>query len=383
MKMKAFEVYPSEKKLFKDRISGANVYQLTSYLGHSHHAYFTNNGWWDQNRRLVFCSDRCNATNLCSIEIESGEISRLTDFPVNAKSKPGFSNDVNPTRPEIYYTLDNKLYALGLETLEHRILYTPPSGFKVHGGLVGSDGKYVYSTIQEDLSNRVYANLSASYIGMTETFEAKPDTRIIKINTETGKNEEIHQDYCWIGHVNPSPTKSNLITFCHEGPWYMVDHRIWILDVETGEITKIRPRKVEGEQIGHEYWFTNGEQIGYQVHQPNGGSLFGYVRYDNTGEVEAPCVPLPSPDHIHSNDFSLIVSDSGSSIKLYRYNGTGFDPARVLCMHDGGFFHGGHHPHPRFTEDGKQILYNSNVSGYCNIYLVDLPEDVTTLPYVE
>jgi oligogalacturonide lyase len=32
------------------------------------------------------------------------------------------------------------------------------------------------------------------------------------------------------------------------------------------------------------------------------------------------------------------------------------------------------HPHPRFTSDGKKVLYTTNVSGYCNVYLVDVPE---------
>ena len=49
------------------------------------------------------------------------------------------------------------------------------------------------------------------------------------------------------------------------------------------------------------------------------------VNYDGTGMQEAKCVPLPSPDHVHSNDFHLIVSDSGKSIKLYRYNGSSFE----------------------------------------------------------
>lgn len=42
--MKAYETYPSEVTEYKDRISGVTVHQLTSYLGHSHHTYFTNNG---------------------------------------------------------------------------------------------------------------------------------------------------------------------------------------------------------------------------------------------------------------------------------------------------------------------------------------------------
>lgn len=381
--MKAFEIYPSEMSDYQDRISGVTVHRLTSWLGHSHHTYFTNNGWWDGNRRLLFNSDRKNASNLFSIELETGEISRLTDFKPGEPHPASFANDVNPKRPESYFVRNNGVYALNLETLEQRLLYQVPDGFHIHGGLTGADGKYVYAVMMEDLSDRIYANLSASYVGMRDIFHAKPDCRIVRIDVDKTGAEEIWQEYCWVGHVNPSPTKANLLTFCHEGPWDLVDHRIWVMDTEKGTPYKIRERRREGEKIGHEYWFANGEQIGYQVHEPDHHSFFGFVSYDGTGEMEAPCVPFPSPDHIHSNDFRLIVSDSGKAIKLYRYNGTDFDSAKVLCMHDGSFFYGSHHPHPRFTADGKQILFNSNVSGYCNLYLADVPEDVTSLPEVQ
>ena len=313
----------------------------------------------------------------------TGEISRLTDFGPGEKYPVHFANDVNHKRNEIYFIQNDCMYALNLENLEQRFLYQAPSGFHLHGGLTGAGGDYVYATLVEDLSDRVYANLSASYVGMRETFYAKPDTRIIRIDVENGTMEELWQEKCWISHLNPSPTRPTLLTFCHEGSWNLVDHRIWVMDTKNGKPYSIRKRKVEEEKIGHEYWFANGEQIGYQVHTPDHRSYFGFVRYDGTREVEASCVPFPSPDHIHSNDFRLIVSDSGKAIKLYRCNGTDFDSAKVLCMHDGSFFYGSHHPHPRFTADGKQILFNSNVSGYCNLYLADVPEDVTALPEVE
>lgn len=380
--MKAFETYPSEKSTVRDRVTGVPVTQLTNYLGHSCHAYFTNNGWWDSGRRLLFRGDRANRANLFSVEIESGEISRLTDMPHGAN--PGFSNDVNPKRPEAYYTLDNVLYAIELDTLKTRPLARSPEGFNIHGALSGADGKYVYSTLGEDLSARVYADLSAGYIGMEDTFRAHPDSRILRTDVDTGKSEVIWQENNWVGHVNPSPTRPELLSFCHEGPWNLVDHRIWCMDVNEGKPWKVRQRRDEREMIGHEYWHLDGEHIGYQVHRRDlNTSWFGAVRYDGKGPREAPCVPLPSPDHIHSNDFELIVSDSGSSIKLYRYNGTDFDRARVLCMHDGSFFYGSHHPHPRFTADGSQILFNSTKSGYCQLYLATIPEDVTSLPYLE
>ena len=381
--MKSIRTFPSETMIHKDRVSGVTVRQLTSYLGHSHHSYFTNNGWYDDNRRLLFNSDRDNASNLFSIEIESGEISQLTDFAPGSRPAPHFTNDVNAKRNEVYYTLGRTVFAFSLDTLESRPLYEIPEGFNGSIGMPGADGDYVYGTLTEDLSNRIYTNMSAGYIGMRETFYAKPDCRIVRINLDTNEVETLRQENCWIGHVNPSPVRADLLTFCHEGPWNLVDHRIWVMNLAAGEVTKLRERTVEEEQIGHEYWHVDGEHVGYQVHKPDKTSYFGAVKYDGSGQQEAPCVPLPSPDHIHSNDFKLIVSDSGKTIKLYHYNGTDFDPARVLAMHDGSFFYGSRHPHPRFTADGRQILYNSDCSGYCNLYLADIPEDVTTLPYLE
>ena len=49
-------------------------------------------------------------------------------------------------------------------------------------GLWGAEGRYVYVVLTEDLSDRIYAGLNASYVGMQETFEAKPDCRIVRVD---------------------------------------------------------------------------------------------------------------------------------------------------------------------------------------------------------
>ncbi|MBQ7065174.1 MAG: oligogalacturonide lyase [Firmicutes bacterium] len=380
--MKSFETYPSEKRVYTDRISGIKVTQLTSFLCNSYHEYFTNNGLWQNGREYLFISDRGNATNLFTINLESGEINRLTDYKPGEHRGIYFANDINPVRPEVYCYENDRIYAYDLTDLETRFLYQAPEGFHLHGGLVGADGKYTYITLQEDLSSRIYTDMGASYIGFAETFEAHPDCRIVRIDTETGKAEELWQENCWIGHVNPSPTQPTLMTFCHEGPWHLVDQRLWFMDTRDCKPVMLRPRKVEGEGVGHEYWFEDGLRVGYQAHQPGVGSFFGVINYDGSHEQEAMCVPFPSPDHVHSVDFNLIVSDSGRAIKLYKNLGDRFDDARVLAMHDGSFFHQFCHPHPRMMPGARQVLYNSNVTGYCQLYLADIPEDVMALPKV-
>ena len=393
--MKPYAIYQSEKKSFQDRISGATVWQLTNYRGHSEHPYFTDDGWYDNDRRMLFVSDRDNARNLFSIEIESGEISRLTDMRPEAVSLR-CPMHVNHQLNETYYQYKGCVYALNLSTLESRPIYIVPTGFNFGGARPMGDGKSVVAGLSEDLSSSIKANLSAGYIGFREIHAAKPDCRIVRINLADNKVEEVWQEKCWVGHVNPSLTKGNLLTFCHEGPWELVDHRIWMLDLDTGKAVKFRERRVEGEMIGHEYWFTDGEHVGYQVHCPvkkeepseksvekGQVSYFGFARFDGTGEVEAPAVRVPGPDHVHSVDFNFVVSDTGKSIKGYKYNGKSFDGPRIITMHDGSFDWGAHHPHPSVTRDGKNVVYNSTASGYCNIYMTPIPEDFYSLPPLE
>ena len=383
---KTFEKFPPECKTFSDRASGVTVRQLTSFKGHSEHPYFTDDGFYDSDKRMLFLSDRGNVRNLFSIELDSGEISRLTDMPAGEPDMrcPMF---VNRQRNETYYVFNKIVYAINLETLETRQLYTVPEGFTFNGARPTGCGNFVVAGVTEDLSAKINANLSAGYVGFRDIFSAKPDCRIIRINLSDNSIDEVWREKCWVGHVNPSPVKENLITFCHEGPWGLVDNRIWVLDLNTGKASKFRERRVENEKVGHEYWFADGGHIGYQVHSPvEGGeaSFFGFARYDGSGEIEAPALRVSSgPDHIHSVDFNFIVSDTGKSIKGYKYNGASFDGPRIITMHDGSFDWGPHHPHPAVTRDGKFVVYNSTASGYCNIYMTAIPEDFFNLPPLE
>jgi oligogalacturonide lyase len=383
--MKAYAVYPAERKSFQDRVSGVTVWQLTDYRGHSEHPYFTDDGWFDHDRKMLFLSDRDNVRNLFYIDIETGELFRITDMPAGGpdiRCPMAVNHELNET----YYHHKGCLYGINLDTLETRPLYIIPRGFHFGGARPTGDGKYLVAGLSEDLSGKIRSNLAAGYIGFEEIFAAKPDCRIIRINLADNTVDEVWREKCWTGHVNPSPVRGNLLTFCHEGPWDLVDHRIWVLDLNTGRALKLRERRLEKEMVGHEYWFVDGLHVGYQVHRPseNGSvSYFGFVRYDGTGEIEAPCVRVPGPDHIHSVGFDFVVSDTGKTIKGYKYNGTDFDGPRIIAMHDGSFDWGAHHPHPALTRDGKSVVYNSTAAGYCNIYMTAIPEDFYALPPLE
>ena len=369
-------MWPAEFRDYEDPLSGAHVRQLTSYKGNSHHLYFTNPGWYAGGRKMLIGSDRDNRTNLFGIDLETGEIEQLTDL---APGNVGFLGvSVNPTREEAYFRHNREVKAVDLETRELRVLWERPEGFRWSMLNCTADGEFVCVGIYEDLSDRI--RIDRNYIGFPEVWAAHPLSRIAKVAVDGSGGEIVWEEKTWIGHVNTSPTLANVLTFCHEGPWEMVDNRIWGFDLETQKAWKIRPREVEAERVGHEYWHADGIHLGYHGSRKDRPGFFGRIRYDGTDCEEFAC--KSQTGHIHSNDFSSIVGDGGQVIRIWKNAGDAFDGPRILAEHRSSMHIQESHPHPRFTPDGRKVVYTSNFSGYCNVYLADVPE-FDSLPSVE
>ena len=288
--------WPSELTVRKDPVSGATVRQLTNYRAHSNHSYFTYPCWYDQGRKLVIASDRDNRVNLFGVDLESGELTQLTDWdPAKVSNRHSLSK--NPVREEIVFFYDDTVSVLDLTTLQSRPLMKRPPGYTGNLADVTADGKYVVTGFSQDLSDRFQVDLLNGYIGFGEIWAAKPHSTIWKIPLHGGEPQLVHEEKYWLGHFNASPKLPHLITFCHEGPWTKVDNRIWGLDLNTGKHWKIRPT-APGESVGHEYWMADGEHIGYHGSNAKGG-LFGSIRYDNTDHVEVAVfrtlLALPQP----------------------------------------------------------------------------------------
>jgi oligogalacturonide lyase len=376
---------PSETRTYTDRVTGVTVHQLTEHMAHSYHLYFTNPGWWDGNRRLLFGSDRENSSNLYSIELGSGAITRLTDGPPGkAGSYQGVS--INPLRDEAYFWQQQRLIAIDLRTGQQRTLFTCPDGWNASGTNCTADGRFICGVLRQ-LVDVGPVDLGAGYVGFREIFEAHPLCRVIAVPTEGAgqQAETLHEEHSWIGHVNTSPRHADLLTFCHEGPWHLVDQRMWALDRGSGRVWKLRPQQ-PGETVGHEYWMADGETIGY--HGKRGDEAFyGFIHYDNSNAIERP-FPQDS-NHFHSNTPELIVADGPQLgltpyVLLCRFDGAKFEGPRVLCVHRGSRHIQHLHIHPRFTPDGRQVLFTADPRGYGQLFLAEVPpfEELPTLEEV-
>ena len=374
-------IWPAEISESTDSLSGVAVRRLTAYRGHSHHFYFTNPGWYDGGKRLLISSDRENRTNLFGLELATGELMQLTDLePLPLPREVEFLRAcASNTRDEAYYWYGLDLVALDLRTLESRVLYRMDEGWDVSMINCSADGRHLYASISEDLSDRFRVDYLRGYIGFRQTWEARPLSRIIKVAIDGAGGEPIFEERYWIGHVNTSPTRSDLLTFCHEGPWNEVDNRIWGMNADSGEVWKIRAREAD-ESVGHEYWHADGERIGYHGRNRDGTQFLGHAHYDDSDRVE---VSFPGQTgHIHSNAPELIVGDGGRVVRLWRSSGDGYDGPRALCRHDSSMKIQQLHVHPRFDATGRYVIFTSDVSGYGDVYQVKVPS-FESLPAVD
>ena len=364
--------WPSELTVHKDPVSGAAVRQLTNYRAHSNHSYFTYPCWYDQGRKLVIASDRDNRVNLFGVDLESGELTQLTDWdPAKVSNRHSLSK--NPVREEIVFFYDDTVSVLDLATLQSRPLMKRPPGYTGNLADFTADGKYVVTGFSQDLSDRFQVDLAHGYIGFHEIWAAKPHSTIWKIPLEGGEPQRVYEENYWLGHFNASPKLPHLITFCHEGPWNKVDNRIWGLDLNTGKHWKIRPT-APGESVGHEYWMADGEHIGYHGSNAKGG-LFGSIRYDNTDHVEAPfsghCW------HFHSHLLDLVVGDGDAQnpyLLAWRFRDGAFQGPKVLAWHRGSFHTQQVHVHPCVHAQGTKVLYTADPQGYGQVFIVDVPD---------
>lgn len=367
-------IIKSEKKTYVDSTSGVKVTQLTDYKGNSHHFYFTNSGWYDNGRKLLFSSTRNNRTNLFGVDIKTGEIEQLTDLepPPSSRELYFMLASKNPAREEVYFWYDLELMAVDLKSRKTRTLYTREPDWLWAMTNCSADGKYVYFGICKGVW------LKRKNMSWTEKWLSKPPSKIIRVPVDGGPAQVVFKEDCWIEHVNTSPTQPNILTFCHEGPADKVDHRIWGLNADTGKVWKIRPT-AKGESVTHEYWHADGIHIGYHGRSAQGKHILGKIRFDNNTEKTERGFP-GNTGHIFSLDDQLIVGDGLGVIRVWKKEGEGYSRPRVLCRHDSKMRIQQTHPHPRLSPDGSYVVFTSDRSGgYGNVYMVPVV-DFASLP---
>lgn len=379
--------WPSEMTSYTDPHTGARVRRLTGLSGtQNRHLYFTTNGWYDDGRQLLLRCHREGERNLFSINLETGLLTQLTDLPGGVHG----ATRLNPRTNEVYFgyspgddpDTDTVILGLNVDTLIIRTIAEQPEEYKENYNFgvddVLADNEHLLVSVSEHTQTDGHESRRAEY----------PHCAIFTVPIDDDEPPElVHEEEYWISHVNASPTRPELFTYCHEGPWDNVDNRIHLVNLETDANYKLRPMG-ENEAVGHEYWLADGEYVGYhgwEGERTVEDCFHGTIRYDNTDCRETP-IPVRRT-HCHAISRKRFVCDGDdtkvSHILLFEYDEDSgeYHGPRKLATH--AWDSDSPHPHSRMSPCGSVVAFDGDPGGARDVFLVDVPETFEDLPEYE
>ena len=378
--------YKSEMSRYADPKTGREIVKLTGKY-QNYHIYFTDNSFNLGDKEIYFLSTRPyedrEVFNFFKMDLSTGLITQLTDEPNGI----GEARTKTPDGEYLVYVANGKtVKKVCVKTGETTVLYDEPGRFTVGHPFISPDRKYVGFERNEEIPIEVGNN----YTGFKETMFAIKRSFITIAYMDGSKHRDVFADTHWLGHFQFAPDDANIAMFCHEGPWNLVQQRIWILDTFTGEAIPCF-RQEEDDSVGHEFWTRDGLIFFDNRMAGHDGTITvsrtQAVASDHAGKPgQVPYVGLANKqgevirridmpfycNHYHANnDNTLLVGDEVDDLVLIDLT-TPKAELTTLCNHGTSWNGQRTHCHPTWSWGADKILYTSDRGGACNLYLLEM-----------
>jgi oligogalacturonide lyase len=349
-------------KSWVDDSTGFEITQWTK-TGTSHHPYFTVESFIDNQTAIIF-SRRTGTDQLYKLNLQNGEMIQMTN---GEKIK---NIDHLPKFKTVWYLDDKKLFALNTSSFQSDLIYDFESfSYKINSFSVSCDARwFIFSVEKKDsLSGECGYGPYAIYKLSLE------DKKVTQITLELGIN---------ISHVQANPVDPNLILYCWQWEKFdrqkLVGHapiRTWWVNIDG---TVGGPLKQEyGTQQTHEAWTPDGKNITY-IYKYRWGALkgkhfLGIQSIDGKTYKAFPSQVSPGHQNLFSDNKHWIVdtfNNDESLLALITIGKNKIKESQILFRHGSTLIGQDSHPHPRFSPDGKYVLFSTDKSGTAQVYMV-------------
>jgi oligogalacturonide lyase len=360
----------------RDPDTGVEVTRVTDDQADTIFPYFTQVVFTDDGQGLLTSSNRTGAYQAYVLNLERGELLQLSDEPDGINTH---SSTVLPTKGAIAFETGRIVKRVNLDGSDTRALYEVPPGFRPSILAPASDGSSVTFAYSEQLE--LSTSTGRIYSTMAEHLYRRPASVIMRVDTESGAAAALWGEREWISHVNVSPVDPNIVVFCHEGSWHLVQ-RMWTLRASTGEVWPLVEQRRWLERSGHEFFTRTGRvvtQFSWRFHveakdwvpldvfiDPDGGKPQSYrYLYGRPSHIQvAGDETLGAGDHAFPRE---AFGEGRNFIGLIRYQDERATMT-ALCRHDASWLTQHSHPHPVFSPDDRFVYFNSDRGGRCNVY---------------
>jgi hypothetical protein len=367
--------------------------------GNNQLLYFTSSSLTDDDRHMVFISDRTGMPNLFTRDLTTGKERQLTTntegvlkayvyfdgSPYRGFGKGSVSLDSR--NGTAYFIQGREIRAVTLDGQQRTLaqlpadqvtafthvsadgtrLCVPTTDARALEGYKNQGGRPAY-----DIDARVRHEHLVSYIRVYDTASGK----LIACEPVTN---------AWITHVQFSPRDKNLILYNHEWSFESGVNRMWLWDGH--KHLRLRTEgagRNRSDWTCHEMWERDGSAIIYHGSYTNGQTYIGWVQPDGSGTVE---IALPKswnryghftvgrPGELVTDGCYLAPGDpkrhGGNWISVLRVDwAAGKYDWRPLCRHGSSWTSQDAHPHPIFNHAASAIYFTSDMSGHREVYKV-------------
>ncbi|WP_258104205.1 oligogalacturonate lyase family protein [Marinoscillum sp. MHG1-6] len=326
---------------------------------------------------MVFYGNTDSGRQIFSVNLNTKAIEQVTSHP----SRFG-GEIVSGSTGEVFYQSSDSVFATNILTKESRLVYVFPDDFKARISTINADGTLLAGSFALPVKDSIYRANPEKKDYFNLIYEAKVPHTLFTVNTQSGALKKLYQERAWLNHVQFSPTDPDLLMYCHEGPWHLVD-RIWTIDVQTGKNKLMHERTMHREIAGHEFFGPDGKTIWYDLQRPRGETFF--LAGVNVENGERTVYQMDRDEwSIHFNispDQQLFAGDGGDStqvalaengcwIYLFTPSGESLKAEKLVNME----YHSYRpiEPNVHFSPDGQWVIFRSDLDGTLHTYAVKI-----------
>jgi oligogalacturonide lyase len=350
-----------ESRIVADPASGRRVRQVTAHPSIHHHPFFFVPAYDRAGEKLIFVSFRTGKPQIFFEDRASGELVQVTDRDDLAD----WSIYPSPDGRFVYFTAGTGAWRVDLASFEETKLADFGAIEMREKGMVGA----AMGTTALSANGRWWA----------VPVKAGAVSRFVLIDTQSGKSG-VFLERDTIGHPQFCPDDDNLILYA--GP---LTDRVWVVNRDGTGNRRAYEREDRMQWVTHEVWLPGRRAIAF-VDWPRGLRLI---------DLETGVAPWLSrfPAWHAAPDAAgrRFVCDTNFPDRGLHVIPLSTEAPRLLCASEASS-EGAHwagpfpyndgpvavearqhtHPHPRFSPDGKHVVFTSDRTGHAQIYEVEI-----------
>ena len=350
----------------------------------SHHAYFYNNIFTSDSKKMIFTSYLgSNKKNFFLLDMETQTAFQLTG---DQDQIDGFGGAITADDQYVIVNLSNQMVRISLSDFKRELIYQPEQGYCTYDTPgISPDGNYML-TMDWLIADQEIPG-KAGWERFLAQSQKQIRSKLILVNLKDKTHRVIldneHEDYPgvkykqWLGHPQFCNVDPHLLSYCHEGLGGTVDSRIWFIRDDGTNIQCPRPHDYPTQIISHEFWFKNSKRMAY-VKIEEEDSPYSCIELLDADTLEHhDLIRMPRSSHfISSHDDRYIIADGDFyEDKLYIYL---IDVEKGDCqplVYHGSVSYGRAqevHAHPLFDNQDAHVIFTSDFEGTSAVYRIKL-----------